>query len=85
MLGNFESEDKDEDSLNILNEYQKNAMKELSKWLCYEYDLKSDTTDGISPIATHRTVDSGTVCPGANAAPWIENDLKNYMNARYWE
>ena len=79
LLGNFEPEDENDDSPNMLNDSQKNAMKELSKWLCCEYALKSDTSDGISPITTHRSVDSGTVCPGEKAAPWIESDLKNYI------
>lgn len=35
---------------------------------------------GVSPIATHRSVDNDTVCPCANAAPWIESDLKSYIN-----
>ena len=84
ILGNFEPEKENNYSPNILNDYQKNAMEELSKWLCYEYDLKFDTTDGISPITTHRSVVSGTVCPGANAAPWIENDLRNYIIEWYY-
>ena len=83
VLGNFEPEFENFWSPNTLNDHQKSAMQELSKWLCYEYDLKPNTTDTISPITTHRTVDSGTVCPGANAAPWIESDLKNYISGLY--
>lgn len=79
ILGNFEPEDENDNSPNILNDEQKNAIKELSKWLCFEYNLKLDTEHGILPITTHRSLDSGTVCPGANAAPWIENELRNYI------
>jgi len=62
---------------NVLNNAQKNAMKSLSKWLCYRYNLLPSGAN--SPITTHRAVDSGTVCPGKNAAPWIEQDLKAYI------
>ena len=84
ILGNFEPEKENDYSADILNDYQKNAMKELSKWLCFKYNLKSDTSDGISPITTHRTV-CDTDCPGENAAPWIESELKNHIANWYFE
>lgn len=54
-------------------------MKLLSKWLCYEYDLPFDNINRISPITTHKAASGGTECPGDNAEPWIENDLKNFI------
>ena len=80
ILGDFESRWQNLWSPNTLNENQKSAMKTLSKWLCYEYNLPINKTTGVSPITTHRAVDSGTECPGDNAAPWIESDLKAYIN-----
>ena len=56
------------------------AMKELAKWLCYEYDLPIDVANGISPITTHKAASGGTECPGDNAEPWIESDLRLYIN-----
>lgn len=64
---------------NTLNDNQKNAMKELSKWLCYKYDLPFDRINRIPPITTHKSASGGTECPGDNAEPWIENDLKDYI------
>ena len=83
LLGNFEPEFENLWCPNILNNYQKNAMKELSKWLCFKYNLNPVTFDGISPITTHRMVSESTVCPGTNLATWIENDLKNYIGNWY--
>ena len=58
-----------------------NVVVEISKWLCYNYNLLINSSTGISPIRTHRMVNLGeTVCPGENAAPWIENELKNIIN-----
>jgi hypothetical protein len=60
-----------------LNQQQQDAMTQLSKWLCYTYDLaRIQSGQSVAPISTHRTVDPSTVCPGANAAPWIENQLR---------
>ncbi len=64
---------------NTLNDAQKEAMKVLSKWLCYKYDLPFDRINRIPPITTHKSASGGTECPGDNAEPWIENDLKNYI------
>ena len=80
ILGDFEKRWQNGWSPNTLNENQKSAMKALSKWLCYEYNLTINKTAGISPITTHRAVDSETECPGDNAASWIENDLRVYIN-----
>ena len=80
LLGDFEGRLRPFIEPDVLNNNQKNAMKELSKWLCYEYNLPVDKKNGILPITTHRSVDSDTVCPGENAAPWVENDLKVYIN-----
>ena len=79
LLGNFEPQLENLFIPNILNDYQKNAMKELSKWLCFEHNLTPASTDENSPITTHRIVDNRKACPGKEAAPWIENDLKNYI------
>ena len=38
------------------------------------------TPQAINP-ENPASVDADTVCPGANAAPWIENDLKDYINS----
>ena len=76
LLGDFESRIVNLWSPNSLNDNQKEAMKELSKWLCYRYDLPVNN----SPIATHKSASGGTECPGDNAEGWINNDLKNYIN-----
>jgi hypothetical protein len=79
LLGDFEHRAVNLFMPNDLNDNQKNAMKALSKWLCYWYNLPIDKAKGVCPITTHREV-VDTVCPGDNAAPWIEEDLKNYIN-----
>lgn len=80
ILGDFSIRDKNPNP-NVLNNNQKNAMIEISKWLCYNYNLSINRSTGISPIRTHRMVNPGeTVCPGENAAPWIENELTNIIN-----
>lgn len=79
LLGDFESRWQNVWSPNTLNENQKAAMRTLSKWLCYEYDLPFDRVNGISPITTHKAASGGTECPGDNAEPWIESDLKNHI------
>ena len=64
---------------NTLNDRQKNAMKALSKWLCYLYDLsKIESGVNIAPISTHETVND-TECPGDNAKEWIKGELRNYI------
>ena len=64
---------------NTLNDRQKDAMKALSKWLCYTYDLsKIESGVNIAPISTHETVND-TECPGDNAKDWIKEDLRNYI------
>ena len=64
---------------NTLNDRQKGAMKALSKWLCYTYDLsKIESGVNIAPISTHETVND-TECPGDNAKDWIKEDLRNYI------
>ena len=80
LLGDFESRLVNNFMPDILNDKQKNAMKELSKWLCYEYNLPIDKASGVSPIITHKAASGGTECPGDNVEPWIESDLKNYIN-----
>jgi hypothetical protein len=80
LLGDFESRWQNLGFPNTLNDNQKNAMKELSKWLCYEYNLPIDKSNNLSPITTHKAASGGTECPGDNAEHWIENDLKDYMN-----
>lgn len=80
LLGDFESRWQNVWSPNTLNDDQKEAMKVLSKWLCYKYDLPFDRINRIPPITTHKSASGGTECPGDNAEPWIENDLKNYIN-----
>ena len=78
VLGDFESRAQNLWNPNILNQAQKNAMETLAKWLCYEYNLSINTSSQTAaPINTHRRVNpGGTVCPGDNAAEWIENDLQ---------
>ena len=56
-------------------------MEQLSKWLCYEYDLPINENNGITPIETHRSVCDYTVCPGENAAPWIESTLREIIHS----
>ncbi len=51
----------------------KDAMEELGKWLCYQYDLPIEIA--LGPITTHRQVFAGTVCPGTNMAVWVEDEL----------
>ena len=81
ILGDFESRALNLYSPNKLNQKQKDAMISLSKWLCYNYDLaKISNSPNYAPISTHRTVNSNTVCPGGNAAPWIEESLRNTIN-----
>ena len=78
VLGDFESRLANFWSPNTLNDKQKTAMVQIGKWLCYEYDLPVQVTNG--PITTHRQVapsSNPTECPGANMAPWVENDLLN--------
>ena len=80
ILGDFSIRDENPNP-NVLNNNQKNAMIEISKWLCYNYNLSINRSTGISPIRTHRMVNPGkTLCPGENAAPWIENELTNIIN-----
>ena len=83
ILGDFEARPVNLWDPDTLNQQQKNAMEILSKWLCYQYDL-SIPTDKTSPISTHRIEYSGTVCPGQNAAVWIENNLKSTIYTWYY-
>ena len=84
LLGNFQKPLGIENSYtNTLNNNQKNAMKELSKWLCYKYNLPINKFNEVSPITTHKEASGGTVCPGNNVIPWIEDTLKNYINEWY--
>ena len=78
LLGDFEKRLLNPNP-NTLNDNQKNAMKELSKWLCYKYDLPFDRINRVPPITTHKSASGGTECPGDNAESWIENDLKKYI------
>lgn len=78
VLGDFESRMANLWNPNTLNDAQKNAMIELAKWLCYEYELPVEITNG--PIATHRQVNN-TACPGDNMAPWVEDDLSDIILA----
>ena len=84
ILGDFEPRIQNFWDANTLNQQQKNAMQDISKWLCRTYNLpKSSVTGKESPINTHRTfgaANGSTVCPGANAAPWIEGNLRTYIN-----
>lgn len=82
ILGDFEPRLINGWNPDILNDNQKEAMKCLAKWLCYEYNLPPSGTN--CPITTHRLQDSGTVCPGENAAPWIESDLADYIQDWYY-
>lgn len=78
VLGDFESRLANFWSPNTLNDAQKQAMIEIGKWLCYEYDLPITVTNG--PITTHRQVapsSNPTECPGANMASWVEGELLN--------
>lgn len=78
MLGNFELELLNPIP-NTLNDRQKDAMKALSKWLCYRYDLsKIESGVNIAPISTHETANN-TACPGDNAKEWIKGELRNYI------
>ena len=79
LLGDFESRWMNAEKPNTLNDNQKEAMKLLSKWLCYKYELPFDRVNRIPPITTHRAASGGTECPGENVIPWVENDLKNYI------
>ena len=82
LLGDFESRIANVYNPNELNSAQKEAMKKISKWLCYKYNLLSvNSGQNAAPINTHRGVNPGdTICPGENAAPWIENKLREYIN-----
>ena len=81
ILGDFEPRIANLEMPNTLNQNQKNAMELISRWLCYEYNLSIiPSGQNAAPINTHRGVDSNTVCPGANAAPWIENELRYMIN-----
>ena len=81
ILGDFEPRVVNLWSANTLNDQQKSAMETISKWLCYKYDLLIiGSGQNVAPISTHKTVDSGTVCPGANAAPWIEDTLRSIID-----
>lgn len=83
ILGDFESRLLNTFKPNILNANQTTAIINLSMWLCYEYTLIVDNLgEDIAPISTHRTVDQDTVCPGSNAASYIENDLRQFI--LYW-
>lgn len=79
LLGDFERRFGNFINPNTLNANQKAAMKALSKWLCYKYDLPFDKVNRISPIKTHKAASGGTECPGDNAESWIENDLEDYI------
>ncbi|PWM29229.1 MAG: hypothetical protein DBX40_00345 [Clostridiales bacterium] len=83
VLGDFESRVANLWMPNTLNQKQKEAMFNLSKWLCFEYDLLLvNSGESMAPVSTHRIAYSGTVCPGSNLADWIENDLCN--DIRNW-
>ncbi len=85
VLGDFQSRLINGFNPNVLNDNQKNAMIELSKWLCYEYNLVWDGANDVSPIILHREGKSDTVCPGDNAALWIENELKAYIDNWFYD
>lgn len=76
VLGDFESRLANLWSPNTLNTAQQNAMTVIAKWLCSEYDIPVDISFG--PITTHRQV-VDTECPGANMAPWVENELLSFI------
>lgn len=87
LLGDFDNRKENFFSPNKLNDAQKTAMESIGKWLCYEYDLlRISEGKEVAPISTHRTVnpktnvDKGTVCPGSEAAPWIEQDLRTLIS-----
>lgn len=79
LLGDFEKRFANGWLPNTLNENQKAAMKSLSKWLCYRYDLPFDRVNRVSPITTHKAASGGTECPGDNVEPWVETTLEEYI------
>lgn len=80
ILGDFESRYANFWSPNTLNQSQKDAIINLSKWLCYEYGLsKSNNAPAYAPISTHREL-METDCPGENAGDWIEGSLRSTIN-----
>lgn len=79
ILGDFEPRTKNFFLPNQLNQSQKDAMEQIAKWLCYKYDLPINKANNVSPIETHRSAFSGSECPGENAAPWIEDTLRNII------
>ena len=80
ILGDFESRVVNLWNPNTLNQQQKDAMISLSKYLCYKYNLLSISSgQDVAPISIHRIVQGDTVCPGGEAAPWIENELQTLI------
>lgn len=81
ILGDYEPRWLNNYTPNELNQAQKDAMIVLSKWLCYEYKLSIiPSGSDVAPISTHRTVNNDTVCPGDNAADWVETELRQIIN-----
>lgn len=83
VLGDFESRGANVWNPNVLNESQKNAMEVIAKWLCYQYDLPINLEQNVIPIFTHRNLCPDDVCPGSEAAPWIENNLRTLIGEWY--
>ena len=80
ILGDFEDRIGNS-SPNTLNNQQKNAMKALSQWLCYEYNLLVyDPLTNSAPINIHGDL-CDTECPGDNAETWIKNNLRQFIQA----
>ncbi|MBO5106020.1 MAG: N-acetylmuramoyl-L-alanine amidase, partial [Clostridia bacterium] len=76
VLGDFEPRALNFWSPNELNNYQKNAMIQISKWLCYAHDLAFIATGTkIAPISMHYIVND-TDCPGDNMITWINESLQ---------
>jgi hypothetical protein len=90
ILGDFEPRIQNQWSANVLNQNQKNAMIALTRWLCYSQGLHIIPSAGTgtgrenaqAPLTTHRRMNTGTVCPGRNAAVWIEDDL--WFDTLFW-
>jgi hypothetical protein len=91
LLGNFEPYHAQYNPLSNpdyppdeLSQAQKDAMIALSRWLVHSLDLKVVTTGGPAnqtPISTHNEVDPNRQpCPGQNARPWVQNDLRTLIN-----
>lgn len=80
VLGDFEPRIANLFQADELNQNQKDAMEELSKWLCYKYNLPNIASGtNAAPISTHCTV-VDTQCPGDNMKEWVENNLRSIIN-----